>query len=152
MALHHAWVKYNDVIVNPSLGTWQGGGDPPGGGALAWVHPKNNTKKTQGQSKGEGNYTNQCHPLWLLQAALEAHVGIDVWWARHARLHQLLEAVLHLSHVTHFDGDHLPLQVRVLLPSLNATYKLVSISLGNHLLTLYTTKTFACAVRVHIFI
>lgn len=151
MALHRAWVEYDDVIVNPSLGTLQGGGDNCTL-ALAWAHPKNNTKETQGQSMGERNYTNQCHPLWLLQAALEAHVGIDVWWARHARLHQLLEAVFHLPHVTHFDGDHLPLQVRVLLPSLNATYKLVSISLGNHHLTLYTTKTSACAVRVHIFI
>lgn len=64
--------------------------------------------------------TNQCHPVGLLQAALEAHAGVGGGGARHARLHQLLEAVLHLPHVTHLNGNHLPLLERVLLSSLNA--------------------------------
>lgn len=42
MALHQAYVEYDDVIVNPSMEEM----------ALAWVHSKNNTKKTQGQSNG----------------------------------------------------------------------------------------------------
>lgn len=63
--------------------------------------------------------TNQSHPLGVLQAALEAHVGVPFLRARHTGLHQLLEAVLHLPHVTHLDGNHLPLLERVLLPSLS---------------------------------
>lgn len=62
--------------------------------------------------------TNQSHPLGVLQAALEAHVGVPVLRARHTGLHQLLEAILHLPHVTHLNGNHFPLLERVLLPSL----------------------------------
>lgn len=65
--------------------------------------------------------TDQRHPLRVLQAAQEAHVGVSGGWARHARLHQLFETVLHLSHVTHLDGHHLPLLEGVLLPSLRTT-------------------------------
>lgn len=70
--------------------------------------------------------TDQSHPLRVFKAAQEAHVGVRGRGARHAGLHQLLKAVLHLSHVTNLDGNHLPLLERVLLPSLNTMKSVIS--------------------------